>query len=109
MIYDVVVIGGGFSGLMVLIVVGELGVNVLLIDKGNKFGWKFVISGGGCCNVINCFFIDEFIKYILGNGCFLYSVFFVFNNEDIIFYFEGFGIKLKEEDYGCMFLVSNKV
>ncbi|MCG0041023.1 NAD(P)/FAD-dependent oxidoreductase, partial [Escherichia coli] len=29
-------------------------------------------------------------------------------NEDIISYFEGLGIKLKEEDHGRMFPVSNK-
>lgn len=77
---------------MVVIVVGEQGVDVLLIDKGNKLGWKFVIFGGGCCNVMNCFFVEEIIKYIFGNGCFLYSVFFEFSNEDIIKFFENFGI-----------------
>lgn len=109
MYYDVIVIGGGFFGLMVVIGVVEEGVNVLFFDKGNKFGCKFVIFGGGCCNVMNCLLFDEIVKYILGNGCFLYSVFFIFNNEDIIIFFENFGVKLKEEDYGCMFFVLNKV
>lgn len=38
---------------------------------------------------------------------FLYSAFSVFNNEDIIAYFEQMGIPLKEEDHGRMFPVSN--
>ena len=31
-----------------------------------------------------------------------------FNNEDIINFFEGLGVALKEEDHGRMFPVSNK-
>ncbi|MDJ1630705.1 NAD(P)/FAD-dependent oxidoreductase [Bacillus velezensis] len=51
--YDVIVIGGGPSGLMVAIAAGEEGADVLLIDKGNKLGRKLAISGGGRRNVTN--------------------------------------------------------
>jgi predicted Rossmann fold flavoprotein len=108
MIYDVVVIGGGPSGLMASIAAGEQGANVLLIDKGNKLGRKLAISGGGRCNVTNRRPIDEIIKHIPGNGRFLYSAFSIFNNEDIILFFENLGIQLKEEDHGRMFPVTDK-
>ncbi|RUY74556.1 aminoacetone oxidase family FAD-binding enzyme, partial [Mesorhizobium sp. M7A.F.Ca.CA.001.10.2.1] len=39
---------------------------------------------------------------------FLYSPFSVFDNESIIHFFESRGVKLKEEDHGRMFPVSNK-
>src|SRR5690606_2591555 len=39
---------------------------------------------------------------------FLYSAFSVFNNEDIIRFFEKLGIQLKEEDHGRMFPVTDK-
>ncbi|WP_066386171.1 BaiN/RdsA family NAD(P)/FAD-dependent oxidoreductase [Neobacillus mesonae] len=106
--FDVIVIGGGPSGLMAAIAAGEKGAKVLLIDKGEKLGRKLAISGGGRCNVTNRLPIDEIIKHIPGNGKFLYSAFSIFNNEDIIKYFEGLGIALKEEDHGRMFPVSNK-
>nr|WP_269479320.1 NAD(P)/FAD-dependent oxidoreductase [Bacillus sp. SG-1] len=106
--YDVIVIGGGPSGLMASIAAGENGGKVLLIDKGNKLGRKLAISGGGRCNVTNRLPIDEIIKHIPGNGRFLYSAFSEFNNEDIIAFFEKLGIELKEEDHGRMFPVSNK-
>ncbi|TYR82084.1 NAD(P)/FAD-dependent oxidoreductase [Priestia megaterium] len=106
--YDVIVIGGGPSGLMASIAAGEKGANVLLLDKGAKLGRKLAISGGGRCNVTNRLPVDELIKHIPGNGRFLYSAFSVFNNEDIIAFFEGLGIRLKEEDHGRMFPVSNK-
>ncbi|MCD7032682.1 NAD(P)/FAD-dependent oxidoreductase [Metabacillus sp. GX 13764] len=106
--YDVIVIGGGPSGLMAAISAGEQGARVLLLDKGDKLGRKLAISGGGRCNVTNRLPIDEIIKHIPGNGRFLYSAFAEFSNEDIISFFENLGIELKEEDHGRMFPVSNK-
>ncbi|PAD86744.1 aminoacetone oxidase family FAD-binding enzyme [Niallia circulans] len=106
--YDVIVIGGGPSGLMAAIGAAEQKAKVLLIDKGNKLGRKLAISGGGRCNVTNRLPIEEIIKHIPGNGRFLYSGFSEFNNEDIIAFFENLGIALKEEDHGRMFPVSNK-
>ncbi|MDM5315494.1 NAD(P)/FAD-dependent oxidoreductase [Fictibacillus sp. b24] len=108
MIYDCIVIGGGPSGLMASVGAASNGASVLLIDKGEKLGRKLAISGGGRCNVTNRLPVEEIIKHIPGNGRFLYSAFSVFNNEDIIDFFEGLGIQLKEEDHGRMFPVSNK-
>jgi predicted Rossmann fold flavoprotein len=106
--YDVIVIGGGPSGLMAAIAAGEKGSKVLLIDKGDKLGRKLAISGGGRCNVTNRLPIEEIIKHIPGNGRFLYSAFSLFSNEDIIRFFEKLGIQLKEEDHGRMFPVTDK-
>ncbi|WP_027409597.1 NAD(P)/FAD-dependent oxidoreductase [Anoxybacteroides tepidamans] len=105
--YDVIIIGGGPSGLMAAIAAAEQKANVLLIDKGDKLGRKLAISGGGRCNVTNRLPVDEIIKHIPGNGRFLYSAFSVFNNEDIIRFFERLGVALKEEDHGRMFPVTD--
>lgn len=106
--YDVLVIGAGPSGLMASIAAAENGGKVLLVEKGKKPGNKLAISGGGRCNVTNRLPQDEIIKNIPGNGRFLYGPFSVFNNEDIIHFFEGLGVTLKEEDHGRMFPVSDK-
>lgn len=106
--YDVIVIGGGPSGLMAAIAAGTEKKKVLLLEKGNKLGRKLAISGGGRCNVTNRLPIDEIVKNIPGNGRFLYSPFTVYNNEDIIAFFEKLGVALKEEDHGRMFPVSNR-
>ncbi|SKA92280.1 NAD(P)/FAD-dependent oxidoreductase [Sporosarcina newyorkensis] len=106
--YDVIVIGGGPSGLMASIAAAEQNKRVLLLEKGRKLGNKLAISGGGRCNVTNRLSQEDIIKHIPGNGKFLYGPFSVFNNQDIIQYFEGLGVPLKEEDHGRMFPVSNK-
>ncbi|TKJ88390.1 aminoacetone oxidase family FAD-binding enzyme [Paenibacillus sp. CFBP13512] len=108
MIYDIIVIGGGSAGLMASVAASEDGAQVLLVDKGNKLGRKLGISGGGRCNVTNAKEIDDLIKYIPGNGRFLYSALANFSNRDIMTFFENMGIQLKEEDNGRMFPVSDK-
>ncbi|WP_068674914.1 NAD(P)/FAD-dependent oxidoreductase [Oceanobacillus sp. Castelsardo] len=105
--YDVIVIGGGPSGLMAAIAAAEHGAKTMLIEKGKKLGKKLAISGGGRCNVTNRLPQEEVIKHIPGNGKFLYSAFSIFNNYDIIDFFEGMGVTLKEEDHGRMFPKSN--
>ncbi|EFM12003.1 HI0933 family protein [Paenibacillus curdlanolyticus YK9] len=106
--YDVIVIGGGSAGLMASIAASKRGASVLLLDKGDKLGRKLGISGGGRCNVTNNKDMDELIKHIPGNGRFLHSALNSFGNKDIIAFFEGLGIRLKEEDNGRMFPVTDK-
>lgn len=108
MIYDVIVIGGGPSGLMASIAAAEDNARTMLIEKGKRLGKKLAISGGGRCNVTNRLPQEELIKNIPGNGKFLYSAFSVFNNYDIIDFFENLGVQLKEEDHGRMFPVTNR-
>lgn len=105
---DIVIIGGGPAGLMAAVAASERGARVTLLEKGDKLGRKLAISGGGRCNVTNAAEIDELIRNIPGNGRFLYSALSEFNNRDIIAFFEGMGIRLKEEDRGRMFPVSDK-
>jgi predicted Rossmann fold flavoprotein len=106
--YDCIVIGGGPSGLMASVSAASHGAKTLLIDKGDKLGRKLGISGGGRCNVTNAGDLDTIVKHIPGNGRFLYSAFNNFSNRDIMEFFEGLGIRLKEEDRGRMFPVSDK-
>ena len=53
MVYDVIVIGGGPSGLMAALSAAEVGAHTLLLEKGKKLGNKLAITGGGRCNVTN--------------------------------------------------------
>ncbi|MBC1418531.1 NAD(P)/FAD-dependent oxidoreductase [Listeria fleischmannii] len=105
--FDVIVIGGGPSGLMAAIQAAEKNKKVLLVEKGPKLGRKLILSGGGRCNVTNRLPVEEIIRHVPGNGRFLYSAFHQFDNEDIILFFEKLGVALKEEDHGRMFPVSN--
>jgi predicted Rossmann fold flavoprotein len=106
--FDVIVIGGGPAGLMAALSARQNGASTLLIEKGNKLGRKLGISGGGRCNVTNAKPLPELMQNIPGNGRFLYSALTEFSNGDIRFFFEELGIRLKEEDRGRVFPVTDK-
>lgn len=105
---DVVVIGGGPGGLLAAVSARSAGARTLLIEKGDKLGRKLGISGGGRCNVTNAKPLPELMQNIPGNGRFLHSALHRFSNTDIAELFETLGIRLKEEDRGRVFPVSDK-
>lgn len=106
--FDVIVVGAGPSGMMAAISAAQSGAKVALIDKNKKVGKKLLMTGGGRCNVTNARSVDEILTNVPGNGRFLHSAFSQFSNLDIIEFFESNGVKLKEEDHGRMFPITDK-
>lgn len=103
----VIIVGGGTSGLMASVSAALAGAEVVLLDKNPSLGRKLLLTGGTRCNVTNIRTQDEIIKHIPGNGRFLHSAFSQFDNRDIIDFFESRGVRLKEEDHGRMFPVTD--
>jgi len=93
--YEVIVIGGGASGMMAAGRAAQLGKRVLLIEKNKQLGEKLKISGGGRCNITNA---EEDIRVFLSfygkAEQFLYSAFTQFSNKDTFTFFEGLGLPL---------------
>ena len=106
--YHTIVIGGGPAGMMATIASASYGQATLLIEKNKKLGKKLAGTGGGRCNVTNNGTLDDLMAGIPGNGRFLYSVFSQFDNHDIIQFFTDNGVKLKVEDHGRVFPVSDQ-
>lgn len=106
--FHTIVIGGGPAGMMATIASASYGQATLLIEKNKKLGKKLAGTGGGRCNVTNNGTLDDLMVGIPGNGRFLYSVFSQFDNHDIIQFFTDNGVKLKVEDHGRVFPVSDQ-
>ena len=93
--YDVIVIGGGASGMMAAGTAGARGKRVLLIEKNKKLGEKLKITGGGRCNVTNA--EPDMRKFLSNYGeedKFLYSAFAQFSSKDTFTFFEDRGLPL---------------
>lgn len=107
-IWDVVVIGGGASGMMTAGVAGSLGKKVLLLEKNAELGKKLLITGGGRCNVTNA---EEDLRKLLSNfkdaEQFLYSSFAQFDNKSTIQFFNSHGMETMVEAKNRVFPISN--
>lgn len=106
-IWDVLVIGGGPSGMMAAIKASE-NSEVLLLEKMPKCGAKLRITGKGRCNVTTAKTRDEILDHINHNGKFFFSSFAAFNNEKVMQFFEERGCPLKIERGDRVFPKSDK-
>jgi len=83
-------------------------LKVTIIEKGNKLLSKVKVSGGGRCNVTHaCFDIAEMSKRYPRGQHFVKKAFHQFFTTDTINWFEERGVKLKTEDDGRMFPVTD--
>src|SRR3989344_8078138 len=93
--FDVIVIGGGASGMMAAGRCAELGKKVLLLEKNRELGKKLKITGGGRCNITNAEYdIRTLLKNYGAAEQFLYSSFSQFGVKETFEFFEKRGLPL---------------
>src|SRR3989338_6593653 len=95
---DVIVIGGGASGMMAAARAAERGKSVLLLEKNAVLGKKLDITGGGRCNITNAEFDRHaFAKHYGAGEQFLYSPLSQFGVQDTFDFFTRRGLPLVVE------------
>lgn len=105
---NVVVIGGGASGLMAAGTAAYYGANVTLLEKNSRTGRKILVTGKGRCNITNNCDKDTFIANVPTNPRFLYSAINNFDCQDTIDFFNNLGLETKTERGNRVFPVSDK-
>lgn len=97
--YDLIVVGGGASGMMAAGRAAARGLQVLLLEKNKRLGEKLRITGGGRCNILN---IEEDVRVILKKygkaEQALYSTFKQFGVKEATEFFMSLGMKLVVEN-----------
>jgi predicted Rossmann fold flavoprotein len=93
---------------MAAIRAGQLGKKVILIERNDIMGKKLKITGSSRCNVTNTALLDDFVEKFGKRGSFLRSAFVKFSNRRLMSFFNAKGLKLKVEDNGRVFPVSDK-
>ena len=106
----IVVVGGGAAGFYAAITCAEAapGIRVTLFEKTPQFLSKVRISGGGRCNVTHaCFDPRELSSHYPRGGPALVGPFQTFQPRHTIAWFESRGVKLKTEDDGRIFPITD--
>lgn len=103
--YDIVIIGGGASGILAAISARRQGASVLLLEKMPRLGKKILASGAGRCNLlndsINASFYNPEAKELVE------SVFAQFGKREILGFFKELGLVVYS-DKGKIFPVTNQ-
>jgi predicted Rossmann fold flavoprotein len=110
MVYDLIVIGGGAAGFYGAIQLKEQlpAASVIIVEKSPKLLSKVRISGGGRCNVTHhCFDRYELADHYPRGNKFLKDAFYSHQAKDVVGWFESKGVKLKAEDDGRMFPITD--
>lgn len=110
MVVDLIIVGGGAAGFFGAIQAAELkpGMKIIILEKTTKLLSKVRISGGGRCNVTHhCFEPTELSHHYPRGQKQLKSLFRKYQAADVVKWFEQKGIKLKTEEDGRMFPVTD--
>jgi predicted Rossmann fold flavoprotein len=108
--FDLIVIGAGAGGCFAAIRVAELhpGARICILEAARKPLSKVEISGGGRCNVTHaCFDPEELVRYYPRGHKELLGPFYHFQPQDMIQWMNEKGVKVKTEEDGRMFPVTD--
>ncbi len=106
--FDIIVVGGGASGLMAAALMAGSNKSVLVLEKMRQVGLKLRITGKGRCNLTNTFEKENFLSHCTNGKTHLRTAFSFFSNKDTISTFEKWGLPLMEERGQRVFPKSGK-
>lgn len=104
--FDVVVVGGGASGLAAGVEAARRGASVLVLEKNHVPGRKVLSTGSGKCNFSNASVSPS--DYRPGAAPFLGKVFGALPPAGIVSFFEELGLLWSADDKGRLFPRSMK-
>lgn len=108
---DAAIIGGGAAGLMAAIFAGRTcrragrTARIVVLDGARSLGAKILVAGGGRCNVTHDV-VDE-TAYAGSTRPAIRQVLRSWRVEDTIAFFEALGVRLKREETGKLFPVTD--
>ena len=103
----VIVIGGGPAGMFAAYFAAKNGHEVVLLEQNEKLGKKLYITGKGRCNITNASDMEDLFANVCSNEKFLYSAFYSYTNDQVVEFFENYGLRTKVERGNRVFPVSD--
>ncbi|QVK17383.1 NAD(P)/FAD-dependent oxidoreductase [Mycoplasmatota bacterium] len=100
---DVLIIGGGASGLLAGLAACDLGKQVVIVEGANRIAKKILTTGNGRCNITNHKIKMPYQTFHGQNPTFFQSVLNQFTVEDTINLFNIYGLPLTTLNDGKMY------
>ena len=102
---DVIVIGGGASGMMAALTAAENGRSVVLLERQSRVGRKLLATGNGRCNLTNYHVSPD--HYHGEDSSFCAHALRAFDTGTTLQYFASLGLLTVSEDSGRVYPMSN--
>jgi predicted Rossmann fold flavoprotein len=102
--HDILIIGGGASGLIAAITSKDMGKDVALIEGSDRIGKKLLSTGNGRCNITNTDL--SFSRYHSENPSFPHSILNNFGYNETESFFSLIGLPLTTLEEGKVFPLS---
>ncbi|WP_461207341.1 BaiN/RdsA family NAD(P)/FAD-dependent oxidoreductase [Clostridium sp. DL1XJH146] len=104
MYHDLLIIGGGPSGLTASITAKDLGIDVAIIEKNSRIGKKILTTGNGRCNLTNRNLTNE--NYNSSLSSFPNKIIENYSPSTIEDFFSSIGLSITTLDEGKMYPMS---
>ena len=105
---DIIIVGGGASGMIAAVAAAESGAHVTLLEKNEKLGKKIYITGKGRCNITNMCDTADFFDHIFENPRFAYSAVYNLTQPMLLDELAKGGLHTKTERGERVFPVSDR-
>ncbi|MPQ43301.1 NAD(P)/FAD-dependent oxidoreductase [Clostridium tarantellae] len=98
--HELIIIGGGASGLMAAITAKDFGIDVAIVEGTDRVGKKILTTGNGRCNITNSNIKFPFENFHSDNKNFFSYTLNYFSFEDTKSFFLNLGLPFIELDKG---------
>ena len=92
--HDLIIVGGGASGLIAAITAKDFGIDVAIVEGNDRIGKKILTTGNGRCNISNNCIKPPFINYHSSNPDFPFTALDKFSLEDTKNFFLSLGLPI---------------
>lgn len=105
--YDVLIIGGGASGVFLSLLLKDHGLNVAILERKDRILKKLLATGNGRCNISNINVMDEIKeKYTSHNKDYDFAPLYNYNLKETLDYFKSLGLHTTVLEDGKMYPLS---
>lgn len=105
--HDIIIIGGGASGVFLSLLLKDYGKDVCLLEAKDRILKKLLTTGNGRCNITNERVMAEIPKQFTSmNSQYAFSPLHTFTLEETISYFSSLGLHLKTLENHKMYPLS---